>query len=148
MSIITRARTAHAAVALGVVTLIAISGCGASDPSTSSTTSTSGATTTSAIGGTPSSTPAPPATGTLVEITVAGGQVAGGVQRVDVHLGDNVTIRITSDIAEELHIHGYDLKRELTPGAPAELSFTADIPGVFEAELEHSGLKVVELRVA
>jgi heme/copper-type cytochrome/quinol oxidase subunit 2 len=85
--------------------------------------------------------------GTLVEITIAGGQVAGGLKHVQVGVGQPVTIRITSDVAEELHVHGYDLKRELTPGAPVELTFTADIPGVFEIELEHSGLKVAELQV-
>jgi hypothetical protein len=137
------------AVALTVVTLVTVGGCGSSDPSGGSPTSTTtGSTTTDGGGGSSSSSTTTAAAGTVVEIAVAGGQVTGGVQRVDVALGDVVTIRITSDVAEELHVHGYDLKHDLTPGSTVELTFTADIPGVFEAELEHSGLKVVELQVA
>jgi hypothetical protein len=100
------------------------------------------------VGGssTSSSTARAPAA-TLIELTVAGGQVAGGVKHVQVDVGKSVTIRITSDVAEELHLHGYDLKRDLTPGSPVELTFTADIPGVFDIELEHSGLKVADLQV-
>jgi heme/copper-type cytochrome/quinol oxidase subunit 2 len=135
------------AVALSAIALATVGGCGSSDPSGSTQPSTTNSSTTTAdVGG--SSTTTSAAGGTVVEITVAGGQVTGGVQRVEVDLGAVVTIRITSDVAEELHVHGYDLKHDLTPGSLVELTFTADIPGVFEAELEHSGLKVVELQVA
>jgi heme/copper-type cytochrome/quinol oxidase subunit 2 len=142
-----RVGAGRALAALSVVAVAALAGCGSSDPSTSSTTTSSsvpsnGSSTTS------SSTTTTAATGKVVEIAVVGGKVTGGVERVDIDLGDRVTIRVTSDVDEELHLHGYDLKEDLTAGTPVELTFTADIPGVFEAELEHSGLKVVELQVA
>ncbi len=86
--------------------------------------------------------------GTVIELVIVEGKVEGGVGRHDVRLGDTVVIRVISDVAEELHVHGYDDKLELTAGAPAELTFVADIPGVFEVELEQSGLKVAELQVA
>lgn len=89
-----------------------------------------------------------PSEGTVISLTISGGKVEGGAVRHDVKLGDEVTFRVTSDIDEELHVHGYDRKLELTAGTPAEVTFTADIPGVFEVELEHSGLKVAELKVA
>ena len=127
---------------VGFLALAVIGGCGSSDNKSSGTTQ--GSTTSSSS--TPSSTSSSPQ-GTDIEITVAGGQVAGGLKHVQVDVGKSVTIRITSDVAEELHVHGYDLKRDLTPGSPVELTFTADIPGVFEVELEHSGLKVAELQV-
>lgn len=42
--------------------------------------------------------------GTVVEITVAGGQVTGGAQRVRVAIGDPVTLRITSDDQDPLEM--------------------------------------------
>jgi hypothetical protein len=133
--------------ALGVPVLLVIAGCGSSDDkpaATSQPTTTSPATASSSSA---STTAASAPAGTVIEITVSGGQVAGGVKRVAVDVGKSVTIRVTSDVAEEIHVHGYDLKQDLTPGVPAEISFTADIPGVFEIELEHSGLKVAELQI-
>jgi plastocyanin len=117
---------------IGVVT----AGCGSSGGRASGTTSTS------TTGGT-STTVA----GARVEISIVGGQVVGGPARVEVAVGESVTFRITSDAAEEVHVHGYDLKASLTPGTAAEVSFVADIPGVFEVELEGSGLKVADLQV-
>jgi heme/copper-type cytochrome/quinol oxidase subunit 2 len=83
----------------------------------------------------------------VAEIRVAGGRVAGGVKRIQVDVGKTVTLGVTDDIDEELHVHGYDIKRDLTAGARVDVVFTADIPGVFDVELEHSGLKVAELQV-
>jgi hypothetical protein len=40
--------------------------------------------------------------------------------------------------AEEVHIHGYDIKKELAANETADVSFKATIPGIFEVELEHS----------
>ena len=51
------------------------------------------------------------------------------------------------DEHDEVHVHGYDLYLDLEAGEPAELRFTADIPGVFEAELHHSGIVLAELQI-
>lgn len=94
--------------------------------------------------------PAPSATpsGTVVEVTYAGGEVTGVEQRVPVKLGDPVVLRFTSDVPEEIHVHGYDLYADLAPGTPAEISFTADIPGTFEVELHKAARPLFQLRVA
>jgi plastocyanin len=138
--------TRPAVVALVVAALFMLSGCGSSGnkPAPTSQATTASSSSSSSSPGT-SSTTTPAAT--LVEITVTGGHVVGGPKQVQVAVGKSITVRVTSDVAEEIHVHGYDLKQDLTPGVPAEISFTADIPGVFEVELEHSGLKVAELQV-
>jgi heme/copper-type cytochrome/quinol oxidase subunit 2 len=59
-----------------------------------------------------------------------------------------VTVRVTSDVADEIHVHGYDLKQDVEAGSTAEISFTADIPGVFEVELENAGFKLADLEVS
>jgi hypothetical protein len=46
-----------------------------------------------------------------------------------------------------VHVHGYDLATALTPGTPAELTFDATIPGVFEVELHEAGTVLLSLQV-
>ena len=57
-------------------------------------------------------------------------------------------IEVTSDVTEEVHLHGYDLTAPVSPGSPGIIEFTAEIPGVFEVELEDAHKRLFELRVA
>ena len=118
---------------------------------TTTTTTAGGDTTTTAAGGTPTSA-SPPAGGDepgdgVIELTITGGNVEGGVRREQVKQGAQVTIRVTSDVADELHVHTYDLRLDLVPGQSADLTFLAKVPGVFEVELEGRRKKVLELEV-
>ncbi len=125
---------------------------GPTGPSTSTPTAGGGATPTTVASG-PTTTGAPPAGGGttatdgVIELTIAGGNVEGGVRREKVKQGAQVTLRITSDIADEIHVHTYDQKVDLVAGQSADLTFLARIPGVFEVELEQRGKKVLELEV-
>jgi hypothetical protein len=87
--------------------------------------------------------------GNAQQLSVAydGGEVHGDTGRVPVELGAPVTITITSDVADEVHLHGYDLEAELTPGSPAQLSFDATLPGVFELELHEAEVVLLTLQV-
>jgi hypothetical protein len=90
----------------------------------------------------------PQATGTTtIEVTVVGGKPQGGVRREQVKAGETVVLRVTADVADEVHLHGYDKSADVAPGKPAQIRFTADIPGVFEVELEQRKQKLVELEV-
>jgi hypothetical protein len=73
--------------------------------------------------------------------------VAGRVQRIQVSKGDRVRFRARASTSEELHVHGYDILRELPPGRTVSVSFPATIEGIFEIELERAGMQVAELRV-
>lgn len=92
--------------------------------------------------------PAEEAAPGVIELSIVGGDVQGGVRREKVEQGAQVTIRVTSDVADELHVHTYDLTAELVPGQSADLTFLAKIPGVHEVELEERGTKVLELEVS
>ncbi|MEU7784586.1 hypothetical protein [Amycolatopsis sp. NPDC049159] len=94
-------------------------------------------------------TPAPPAPAgeQVAQFTVRGGKRVAGPDRVEVAPGRAVRLEVTSDTADELHVHGYDKEVELTAGQPGSVSFTADVPGLFEVELHHSGAKLTQLRV-
>ena len=83
-----------------------------------------------------------------VQIAVTGTKVQTAERRVKVPLDGKVRLEVTADRADEVHLHGYDRKVDISPGKPAVLEFTADVPGVFEVELEEAGLKLVELQVS
>ena len=82
-----------------------------------------------------------------VEIAFAGGAVTGGVQRYAVPVNATVELVVSSDVADEVHVHGYDLMQDVTPDAPATVTFDATIPGVFEVELEELGRQLLTLQV-
>jgi heme/copper-type cytochrome/quinol oxidase subunit 2 len=73
--------------------------------------------------------------------------VQGGVSRVPVHLGSSVALVVSSDVADEVHLHGYNRKVDVPAGGTATLEFVADQAGVFEAELESRGTQLVQLEV-
>ncbi|MCI0544700.1 MAG: hypothetical protein L0Z49_09700 [Actinobacteria bacterium] len=84
----------------------------------------------------------------FLEVGIVGGEVLGGPRDLAVGIGEEVFFRVASDTADELHVHGYDLFYELEPGVATEVRFVADVPGVFEIELEGSHTLVVELTVS
>jgi len=98
-------------------------------------------------------TEAPPPTTTAapepvrINYVIVGGEPQGGIQRDSVAKGRDVVITVTSDVADEVHVHGYDLMADVAPGAPATIRFTADAPGRFEIELENTGVQIAELEV-
>ncbi len=83
-----------------------------------------------------------------IEVQVSGGQISGDTGRVPVAAGSHVTLVVTSDVADEVHVHGYDKEQELSPGQPAEIVFDATIPGVFEVELHEAGTTLLSLQVS
>jgi hypothetical protein len=84
---------------------------------------------------------------THVEVVVRGGRPVGGVQRFAVAEGDRVVVVIRSDVADEVHVHGYDLMRDVEAGRSARIAFTADLTGTFEIELEERHSQLAEFRV-
>jgi putative aminopeptidase FrvX len=124
--------------------------CG-NDPATTtiaetSTTTTTVPETTSTAAATTTSTELTTTTALAVDVTVAGGQVEGP-DRFEFALGDQVEITVLTDVADEIHVHGYDLRYDAEPGAPVKISFEADASGIFEVELEASHLPLFDLEV-
>jgi FtsP/CotA-like multicopper oxidase with cupredoxin domain len=61
--------------------------------------------------------------------------------------GETVRFRVRSDTADHIHVHGYDLMKDVEAGRTATMSFKATITGIFEIELEDSHTPIGELRV-
>ena len=137
---------------------LAACGGGGDDATTTTTTAT---TTTSAVTSTTPATEAPATTSTTTSRAPSTTVVASGVSidvvvtddgvdgedRYDVPLGEEVTITVTSTFADEVHVHSYDLFAALEPDVPGRITFVADVPGVFEVELENAGVPLFELVV-
>jgi heme/copper-type cytochrome/quinol oxidase subunit 2 len=54
---------------------------------------------------------------------------------------------VISDTADEVHVHGYDLKQDVPAGGETQLEFEATIEGRFEVELENAGTQIANLDV-
>lgn len=83
-----------------------------------------------------------------VALEFAGGEVVGGVQTIQATSGEEVTMTVTSDVEEELHVHGVEVYEDLPPGEEVEVTFTPEAEGVFEVELHDSGVKLADLEVS
>ena len=82
-----------------------------------------------------------------LSVAIRGGEPVGGIVRVTASKGDVVVVTVRSDVAEEVHVHGYDLMADVAPGKPARLRFTASLTGRFELELEDRGKQIAQLTV-
>jgi plastocyanin len=81
------------------------------------------------------------------QIEVKGGEVVGGAAEIRVKQGEQIRFSVTSDTADEVHVHGYDVKKDLEPGKPVSFDIEAKIVGIFEVELEDAGVQIASLRV-
>jgi hypothetical protein len=95
----------------------------------------------------PPAPPAPKPQVAVIRITIRGGKPVGGIERAKVEKDRQVRFVVRSDVPDEVHVHGYDLMRDVAPGRPARIAFRATVPGRFEVELEDRGLQIAELEV-
>jgi hypothetical protein len=93
-------------------------------------------------------TPAEPAP-QVVTLRVRGGQPVGGVKDIKVAKGDTVDFVVSSDQGGEIHLHGYDVKREIPDGGGrVEFKLKASSDGIYEIEVEATATQIGRLIVA
>ena len=126
-----RAAVGAALIAAAVVLFLVLNGGGNGDDSTTSAA-------TQGKGGKAAPVPT---------IVVKNGKPVGGIRELDYNKGDQIRFRVNSDVGDEVHVHGYDLHKDVTAGSQVQIIFKADITGVFEAELENRKLQILELTV-
>ena len=73
------------------------------------------------------------------KVVLANGSVRGGASEIEVSKGDTARIEITSDAPDEIHVHGYDVTKQVAPGKPARFKIQADAEGIFEIEAHDLG---------
>ena len=129
MSKATRTALAMAVIVVAVVVFIIVKP--SSESSGTGTTSTAAA-------------PAKPA---IPTVTVKNAKPVGGIQDLTFNKGGTVQFKVVSDTADEVHVHGYDLHKDVAPGHPIAFRFPAKIDGEFDVELESHGEQIASLRV-
>jgi hypothetical protein len=132
--------------------VLALSGCGGSSSGSNGLSSVpsvspSAAPSSTTASSTAAPSPTAPAVDQTIHITYANGKVSGVGTRVKVKSGSTVALVVTSDVADEVHFHGYNKMADVTKGGTVTIVFKATIPGVFEVELEKLKHRLVLLQI-
>ena len=79
---------------------------------------------------------------------VKNGKPEGGIKKLNYKKNDQVRLVVRSDVADEIHVHGYNFKKDVPANGSVQFNFPATIEGVFEIELEGRKEQIAELRVS
>lgn len=111
-------------VAVAVVLLIVLSSSGSNDSSTSDA-------------------------GTVPTIVIdKAGKPEGGIAELSYRKGEQIHFRVEVPFEEEVHLHGYDVMKEVpNGGGTVTYDLPAEIEGVFEVELEGHKEQIAEIKV-
>lgn len=83
----------------------------------------------------------------VFDLVVSGGRLVSGPTVIQVQEGDNVTLHVTADASDEVHVHGYDLRAKLHPGEMVTFQFVARRTGRYTIELHHASEEIGALEV-
>lgn len=75
------------------------------------------------------------------------GKPEGGVKELTYNEGERIRFEVRSGVSDEIHIHGYDLMKDVDAGGSVRFDFPATIEGEFEAELEDRAEQIAKLTV-
>ena len=88
-----------------------------------------------------------PAAGKRIDITVKGKQVTPAPTTVNIAVGESLTVAVTSDHDDQLHAHGFEVEKNVKAGQRLELTVKGAQTGVFEFELHHPALRLLQVAV-
>lgn len=124
--------------------VLVLAACGPADSSGTSAPDPAATTVYTTVASTTAVAPGPdPTTETTVEdesiqIVFRQGAVVGGQVTIEVAVGARVEMVVTSDVDDQVHVHGFDRFFDLEAGVPTDVVFVAAAPGVYEIEMEES----------
>jgi hypothetical protein len=75
------------------------------------------------------------------------GEVVGGVAELSFEKGERIRFAVESDVADHVHLHGYDVFQDVPAGGRATFDVLASLDGVFEVELEDRVIPLAEITV-
>jgi len=145
-----RVPVAALALVVAVALFFVLRGNDDDDSSSDPTTPAAQTTTTAATSEEPEQNPdkpKPPPESRIPLIEVVNGEAKGGVAELTFAKGEEIRLVVTSDVADHVHLHGYDVFQDVAAGGKAELSVPATIEGVFEVELEDRVVPLAEITV-
>jgi heme/copper-type cytochrome/quinol oxidase subunit 2 len=88
------------------------------------------------------------APGLKIEVTIANGQVTPTNATLRAKVNEQITLRITSDVTDELHVHSVpDHKFEIAAAPNQTFQFSVDVPGNVDVELHHLKRTIATIQV-
>lgn len=147
-----RTRTALAATAVAALLL---TGCGGEGTAADETP------TPSTTAGTPAEEPdqeaseeptedsgeKPRPQGPFADLTFEGDTVSPNGERIDLGVGETLTLRIDADAPGELHVHSTPEQEIAFPAGRSERKLSIEQPGVVDVEDHHTGRVLLQLEV-
>jgi hypothetical protein len=104
--------------------------------------------TTAALAGCGSASKTATGAGLSVDVTIAHGQVTPANATLQASVREPITLHVTSDAADELHVHSVpDHKFEIAAAANQTFQFSVDVPGNVDVELHHLDRTVATIQV-
>jgi hypothetical protein len=89
-----------------------------------------------------------PAAAPVVDVTIAKGQVTPTNATVAARVHQQITFRVNSDAADELHVHSTpDHKFPIATAPNQTFQFSVDVPGNVEVELHHLDRTIATIQV-
>ena len=82
-----------------------------------------------------------------VVINVVNGKPQGGIKKITVNKGAPVRFTVRSDVADEIHVHGYNFHKHVKKTGSVSFDFPATIDGIFVIELESRSEQIASLQV-
>ena len=80
-------------------------------------------------------------------IKVEDGVKTEGIDTLSVRVGETVRFEVEADVADEVHVHGFDLQFPTVADQEVLIEFEATAAGIFEVELEGLRLHLLDLEV-
>ncbi|MGH8926965.1 MAG: hypothetical protein ACRDWH_01340 [Acidimicrobiia bacterium] len=147
----------HTNSLLAVVVALAVAACADSAATTTTTSlpiTTASASTTTTVETTSTTSSTAGTTTTTIDdnvevprIKVEDGVKTEGLDTLSVRVGETIRFEVEADVADEVHVHGFDLHFDTVPGEEIVVEFLAEATGIFEVELESAGLHILDIEV-
>lgn len=98
-----------------------------------------------ACGGSPNQSPAE---ALVVDVTIAKGRVTPTNATLQARVHQQITLRVSSDATDELHVHSTpDHKFQVAAAPNQTFQFGVDVPGNVEVELHHLDRTIATIHV-
>ena len=80
-------------------------------------------------------------------IVIRNGEPVEGVEELRYRRGGSIRLTVRSDVADNVHLHGYDVAKEVEAGGSVSFDVPATIEGRFELELDERAVAIAEIVV-
>jgi hypothetical protein len=85
--------------------------------------------------------------GELPTLVVRNEEPVNGVETLEFSAGEQVEFKVDSNTKTELHVHGYEIEKEIPAGKVTTISFPAELEGIYDIEVHPAEEQIAELRV-